>query len=251
MSQPGPPMRRARSVREIISGTRHLLLDFDGPVCSIFAETPAPAVARQLRGILRAAGVSFPAQVESEQDPLEVFSYAAGLSPQTADFAQRELTKLETRAAATAKPTEGAADLIATAAATGRTVIIVSNNSSYAILEYLAVHQIGPVAGVVGRDDSDPELMKPSPYLVRAAVGILDAHPAECAFVGDSTSDMLAGRLAGVPVIGYANKPGKAELLTQAGADAVTTGLDEITTALRLTPRPCDPTTDPRHMSGS
>ena len=49
---------------------------------------------------------------------------------------------------------------------------------------------------------------------------------------------MLAGRSAGVPVIGYANKPGKAELLTQAGADTVTTDLDEITTALRLTPRP-------------
>ncbi len=29
---------------------------------------------------------------------------------------------------------------------------------------------------------------------------------------------------------------GKAELLTQAGADTVTTGLDEITRALRLTP---------------
>jgi phosphoglycolate phosphatase-like HAD superfamily hydrolase len=71
--------------------------------------------------------------------------------------------------------------------------------------------------------------MKPSPYLVRAAVGILDAHPAECAFVGDSTSDMLAGRLAGVPVIGYANQPGKADLLRQAGADTVTTALDEIT----------------------
>jgi hypothetical protein len=36
-----------------------------------------------------------------------------------------------------------------------------------------------------------------------------------------------------------ANKPGKAELLTQAGVDAVTTGLDEITTALHLAPRPC------------
>ena len=142
--------RRPRSVRQIIISTRHLLLDFDGPICSIFAETPAPVVAGQLRSILRAAGISFPADVEAEQDPLEVFSYAAGLSPQTADLAQRELTKLETRAAATAKPTEGAVDLIATAAATGRAVIIVSNNSSYAILEYLAIHRIGPVAGVMG-----------------------------------------------------------------------------------------------------
>ena len=192
MSQPGPPRRKARSVRQIIGGTRHLLLDFDGPICSIYAESPDAAVAEELRGILRAAGVSFPAEVAAQPDPLEVISYAAGLSPQTANLAQRELTTLETRAAATAKPTEGAADLIAIAAATGRTVIIVSNNSSYAILEYLTVHRIGPVAGVVGRDESDPALMKPSPYLVRAAVGILDAHPDECAFVGDSTSDMLA-----------------------------------------------------------
>jgi hypothetical protein len=65
---------------------------------------------------------------------------------------------------------------------------------------------------------------------------ILDAHPDECAFVGDSTSGTLVGRLASIPVIGYADKPGKAELLTQAGADTVTTGLDEITRALRLTP---------------
>jgi len=48
---------------------------------------------------------------------------------------------------------------------------------------------------------------------------------------------MLAGRSAGVPVIGYANKPGKIELLRQAGADTVTTSLDEITTALHLIPR--------------
>jgi hypothetical protein len=32
--------------------------------------------------------------------------------------------------------------------------------------------------------------------------------------------------------------PGKAELLTHAGTDIVTTGLNEITTALRLAPRP-------------
>src|SRR5215472_14672569 len=46
-------------------------------------------------------------------------------------------------------------------------------------------------------DESDPQLMKPRPCVVRAAVSIVDAHPAECAFVGDSTSDMLAVRVAG------------------------------------------------------
>jgi hypothetical protein len=35
------------------------------------------------------------------------------------------------------------------------------------------------------------------------------------------------------------NKPGKDDQLTQAGADAAATELDEITTALRAAPRPC------------
>jgi beta-phosphoglucomutase-like phosphatase (HAD superfamily) len=113
-------------------------------------------------------------------------------------------------------------------------VAIVSNNSGHAISQYLAVHHMpAQVIRIIGRDDSDPERMKPSPYRVREAVGTLDAEPGECAFIGDSPSDVLAGRLAGVAVIGYANKPGKADQLTHAGADAVTTELAEITTALR------------------
>jgi beta-phosphoglucomutase-like phosphatase (HAD superfamily) len=116
-------------------------------------------------------------------------------------------------------------------------VTIVSNNSGHAISQYLAVHHLpAHVVRIIGRDDSDPERMKPSPSRVREAVGTLDAQLGECAFIGDSPSDVLAGRLAGVAVIGYANKPGKADQLTHAGADAVTTELAEITTALRATP---------------
>jgi len=49
---------------------------------------------------------------------------------------------------------------------------------------------------------------------------------------------VLAGRLAGVAVIGFANKPSKVGTLTRAGADAVTTRLSEISAALRAAPRP-------------
>ncbi len=47
--------------------------------------------------------------------------------------AQQLLTAFETRAIPTAKPTRGSADLIITAASSGRTVTIVSNNSGAAI----------------------------------------------------------------------------------------------------------------------
>ena len=140
-------------------------------------------------------------------------------------------------AVATARPARGSADLIITAYRTGRTVTIVSNNSGAAITAYLADHRLTDyVRAVIGRDDHDPDLMKPSPYRVRAAVGLLDAEPSECALVGDSDTDVLAGRLAGVEIIGYATRPDKVDSLTHAGADAVTTELAEISTALRATP---------------
>jgi phosphoglycolate phosphatase-like HAD superfamily hydrolase len=56
------------------------------------------------------------------------------------------------------------------------------------------------------------------------------------ALVGDTLADVMAGHPAGVAVIGYADKPGKAEALADAQAAAVTTDLAEISTALRDTP---------------
>jgi Haloacid dehalogenase-like hydrolase len=120
---------------------------------------------------------------------------------------------------------------------TGRTVTIVSNNSGAAIAAYLADHRLtGYIRAVVARDDSDPERMKPDPYRVREAVGLLDADQSTCVLAGDSTADVLAGHLAGVDVIGYANRPGKVQALASVQAAAVTTDLAEITTALRAAP---------------
>ena len=73
-----------------------------------------------------------------------------------------------------------------------------------------------------------------------AAVGVLGGEGEQCVFVGDTPADVLAGLLAGVPVIGFANKPGKAQALAQAGARAVTSQLSEISTVLRAAPQPGD-----------
>ncbi len=51
--------------------------------------------------------------------------------------------------------------------------------------------------------------------------------------IGDTTADVFAGLLAGVPVIGYANKPGKAQQLAEVQAAALTNDLSDITRALR------------------
>jgi phosphoglycolate phosphatase-like HAD superfamily hydrolase len=223
-----------RDLEQIIKGTRHLLLDFDGPVCEVFAGIPAATVARQLRDTLTVAGFTLADEVRDVDDPLDVFSLAAAVSPDAAVTAQQLLTAFETRAMPTARPTRGSANLIITAVQTARTVTIVSNNSGAAIAAYLADHQLtGYIRGIVARDDHDPDRMKPDPYRVRAAVGMLGAENPECVLVGDTTADVFAGLLAGVSVIGYANKPGKALALAEVQAAAVTADLSEITAALK------------------
>ena len=231
-------LRGNRSVvARLASRTRHVLIDFDGPVCDIFAGMPSDAVADELRGELRAAGIDIPQGAATLDDPLEVFRVVADLGDDAAITAQELLTALELQAAQTARPTPGAADLITTATQTGRTVTVVTNNSGAAVAYYLVRHDLDQDVGkIVGRDGPDPALMKPSPYQVRYAVGLLQAEPKDCVFIGDSTTDVLAGLLGGVAVIGCANKPGKAEALSQAGARAVVTDLAEITTALRNAP---------------
>lgn len=118
-----------------------------------------------------------------------------------------------------------------------RTVTIVSNNSGPAIAADLADHQLARyVRAIVARDDSDPERMKPSPYRVKEAVRLLSAETAHCTLIGDSVSDVMAGHLAGVAVIGYAYKPGKTEALASVQASATTSDLWSIGEALRRHP---------------
>jgi hypothetical protein len=120
---------------------------------------------------LKRIPVKLSAHVEDLKDPLEIFRCIAELRPDMAETAQSILTKLETSAAHRARPTPGSSRLMVATRDTGRTLTIVSNNSSVAA------------------------------------------------------------------VIGFANKQNKAELLTSAGADAVTTRLSEITRALQIARR--------------
>jgi phosphoglycolate phosphatase len=75
-------------------------------------------------------------------------------------------------------------------------------------------------------------LLKPSPHLVSRALDALGANADEAVLVGDSTSDIDAARHAGVRTIGYANKPGKVDHLTNSGAQLVIDDLDALVSVL-------------------
>jgi ADP-ribose pyrophosphatase YjhB (NUDIX family)/phosphoglycolate phosphatase-like HAD superfamily hydrolase len=221
------------AIRRLVQGRTHLLLDFDGPVCSLYAGNPAPEVDKQLRQRVRST-LNYSLSGD-EHDPLRTIQDVGLHVMGIAGAAERILTKLETGAVHTAQPAPGSGDLIAAARATRRTVTIVSLHSADAVQAYVENHRLAKrVSNIIARD-ADRTLSELN--LVQTALRILDADQDECVFVGNSEIDLIASHQAGVPFIGYASQPGQADQLTNAGADATTTNLTDITKALRDTAR--------------
>ncbi|EEP71029.1 HAD-superfamily hydrolase [Micromonospora sp. ATCC 39149] len=221
----------------MIDRARVILLDFDGPVCGIFARHPASTVAHELRRLLVDQAVTLPPYVLTEHDPLAVLRFTATIGrPAVVRLIDQAMTREEVTAARTAEPTPYGREVIVAAQQTGRRVAVVSNNSAESVRAYLSARRLTAyVHPVIGRPEAAPERMKPDPFSVLAAVRELGAEPAECVLVGDSVSDIEAAHAAGVSAIGYANKPGKRERL--AAADAVIDSMAELVTALTVDER--------------
>lgn len=216
----------------LLQRARFLLLDFDGPVCSIFAGTPASRVANDLLGALRTEGVSIPERIKATLDPFEVLRFAHSINFAAADRTERRLREAEVAAVPTAMRTPHAADLITAWRKTGKAVAIVSNNSEAAVVAFASLHRL-TLDAVVGRTSSDPSLLKPNPHLVERAVDALGAAGPDTVLVGDSPSDIVAAKESCVNAIGYANKIGKHARLVDAGADGVVEDLGTLLDALR------------------
>lgn len=212
--------------------TRYLLLDFDGPVCSLFAGLTAPAVAERLRKLFPAGRL--PGEIRNSPDPIEVFAWSATVSPRLAERVEAELADLEVTASDIAEPAPHVHEVIAACRETGRTIAVVSNNSTRAVTAYLERHGLsGGIARIAARTSPDPALLKPSPHLVEKAVGALNAAPAASVFVGDALTDIEAARRAKVASIGFASEPGSHERMTRARAGAVITSMSELALSLR------------------
>jgi hypothetical protein len=129
------------ALSRVLASNGPILLDFDGPVCSIFAGYPAPVVAHELRRLVSDTGVCLPVHIAREQDPLAVLRWAATLKqPALTGKVENALCAAELRAVETAEPTPYAREVVVAAWQSGRPVAIVSNNSAPAIKAYLDTH---------------------------------------------------------------------------------------------------------------
>lgn len=217
----------ATELAALVQRARVLLLDFDGPICSIFAGHPAPLVAQELVAALSEGGETVPAEIRGSSDPFDVLRFAATLGDEVAGRTEAQLRAAEVAAVTTAQPTPRAEAVIGAWRSSERPVAVVSNNSEAAVAAYVARRGL-QLDLVVGRTCFDPSLLKPNSHLLIRALAGLGAGALECVLVGDSPSDVAAGREAGVPTIGFANKSGKRARLQGAGANFVIDDLNDL-----------------------
>jgi phosphoglycolate phosphatase len=220
---------------ELLARTQHVLLDFDGPICSVFATITSTAVASRLSKILTGAGITPPAEITDTDDPFNILHYALAYAPELAATVEAAFRAEEVAVVVTAAPTPGAAETIQACHDTGRTVAIVSNNSHDAVHTYLTTHQLADQINYISaRTPADATRLKPHPHLVTQATQALNAEPAACVLTGDSITDIQAAHAAGVPAIGYANKTNKPARFTDTGvAVTVIAHMIDLATALR------------------
>jgi phosphoglycolate phosphatase len=227
-----------RDLAAIVAASKGVLLDFDGPICHLFAGYPAPLVAAQMMTGLVSLGVVIPESVQECRSPTDLFLWAASERPELATAAEDLLVQGELAAVETSTPTRHVDKALAAAIETGRIVAIVSNNSAQAINRYLEKHSLASyVSTVAGRIYGRPDLMKPHPDSLMKASANIGVPVGECLFVGDSVSDVHAAHDAGAHPIGYAKSPARTVGLFDAGADIVIDDMALLASALRQSPR--------------
>ncbi|GLY48046.1 HAD family phosphatase [Lentzea sp. NBRC 102530] len=229
------PSTNPEKIKAVLSDAEILMLDFDGPICSVFAALPAYVVADQLREILESGGhTRFPAEIRASSDPFDVFAYAASKGSKEAKFIEAALRAHEVEAVVNAEPTDGALDLIQAWNSTGRRISIVSNNSAEAVEVYLERFGLrDQVQLVSARESPDPALLKPAPFLIRNAAEKLGVSSESCVLIGDSASDIEATLSAGAVPIGYANKPGKAKVFRDRYSTLITYSITSLVELLK------------------
>jgi HAD superfamily hydrolase (TIGR01509 family) len=219
------------------------LFDFDNTIAHLESEVNWVAGRRELEAFLREAGVACEIFAEIPKGNLPLYeALRARLSDQdsVASVARDRvlhaswgvdgehllrdgsaiIERYELAGIDRAEPTPGALDLMQALAAHGKTIAIVSSNSSRTVSRWLERNCInGLVATIVGRDSL--LALKPSPAMVFEALRRFDARPQAAVFIGDSTADLGAAQAAGIGFYGIATAPARHDHLIASGATQI------------------------------
>lgn len=215
-------------------GLRAVLFDIDGTLL----DTRDAWVAAFDAGLAAIRKTSIPGSEAAQWigTPIEViYAERCGLAGDELAKAVREFQRIEAdsvREGMRAYP--GVREAIASLAAWK--LAAVTNKRRDTTVEALRVTGLLPFFAVVLGGDSVAH-KKPAPDLVLRAASALGVQPTECAVVGDTENDVVAGKAAGARTIGVTWGYGTRARLEAAGVDYLIEAPDALAPLLRaLTP---------------
>ena len=211
---------------ELFRTRRLLILDFDGPVTRLLPDPRHIELADAVKRLLRRRGPALPPPVTASIDHVEVLRYAAQALPDLLPQAERLCSATELKAADSATPAVGAIELLDLRRMQRRPVAIVTNNDHDVVTRFAQRHGIDLTGCTVhGRDPGHADRLKPSPWMLQAALHAHGCEPSEALLVGDSTTDVAAAQAAGMPCVGVAIDQERAAALVRVGAAGVVVDL--------------------------
>ncbi|MGJ3558065.1 HAD hydrolase-like protein [Streptomyces sp. INA 01156] len=221
-------------LRQRFAQSQTVLFSFDGILCQLFADN-VRSVSGHWPSRQRPATEYRP---EGTADPVALLRSAVDRgSPEQIRQLDGILTSYETAAARRAEPLPGAAQLLGALSRGPWRLAVVTDHATAAVQTFLThLHpetDSAPQLGVFGRP-TDPRLMKPHPHAIFLATSRLGGDRSRTLLIGDSLSDALAARAAGVQFIGVATQRSHARMLREAGAANV---VETLTTLLAAVSR--------------
>lgn len=226
---------------ELLEDVEHVMIEFDGPVCSVFGGDSAPEAAERLRR-LAASQTELPKALRLTDDPLDFLQLASDDSSALARQIGDAVRDAEVSAVHKATATPGLISVLTAARRTRRVLSIVGDNSLEAVETYLTDRRMGKhFEAVEGRIGADASQRMPSSYLLaRALGGYATRHgvtPEQArrssVFVSASIAGVRAAGAVGVACVGFGGRRGdRRRFEEESDAAAVITDLHELADAL-------------------
>ena len=207
-----------KTPEELFAAAKALILDFDGPVTILMPSPANAAAARHARSVL--SDVDLPERIATSSDHLAVLRWTLETLPSRLDLVEAACAEAEVECARTSSPSPELPWLLKMARRHELPIGIASNNSETAVRTFADRSELNFNAYAC-RTPESVRLMKPHPAYVLAAASWLGVPSAAALFVGDSVSDVQAGRRAGAPVLGIAKSESRAAELKEAGTDSL------------------------------
>lgn len=184
-----------------------LIFDFDGTMCRLFKNYDLESVKHTLHESMQKYGVNFSVRLDAFDVFMEIIRQTdneTGVRELALLEADCILTATEEAAVLTGEHVKGVEIVFPQLVLAGYTVGISTNNSAACVETFLKRYCPGITVPIVGRVGAKPELMKPNTWSVEEILKLLNCHPENAIFIGDTQRDFDCAQRVGCQFIGMA-----------------------------------------------